>query len=335
MTAQQHRRIGPGAPRAMLGGRTALAVGAGVMLAGSILLGLRSPVTAAPANQLLNPGLKPAGGTTNTSFTFAVTYRSGQGNQPTSVTALAGNVVIPLTLVSGSAANGRYRGSARLAAGTWTVTFQATAHGNDPSVDGPTVVVRAAPVPTRMPRPKPRPTPKPTARPTVAAAVITPPPSSAPQTTEPRTPRPASEGPRERPRRTPEATPTPGGEGPIAGGVGSPTARPTRDPSSAGGVLGASPLVTMLTGTLIALAVLALIGMFAILAARRRRKQDTRLELLPHEAREMPGIMAQRSAAPRAAAVWERDWALDEAPIGSVEYRPQLPGEPADDDDGA
>jgi hypothetical protein len=91
----------------------------------------------------------------------------------------------------------------------------------------------------------------------------------------------------------------------------------------------------MLIGTIVALAVLALIGMVAILGARRRRTRDTRLELLPEEARAMPAPAATQAGAPRKVAAWERDWALDEAPIGSVEYHPPLPAEPARDEEGA
>src|SRR5919108_6500501 len=130
MTAQQHRRIGPSASRAMLSGRAALAAAAGAVLAGSVLLGVRNPVVAAPANQLLNPSVAPASGTTTTTFAIAVTYQSARANEPSSVTALAGSVVVPLALVSGSSANGRYRGTAKLPAGRWAVTFHATARGN-------------------------------------------------------------------------------------------------------------------------------------------------------------------------------------------------------------
>ena len=96
---------------------------------------------AAPGNQLSNANVTPGSGTTNTTFTFAVTYRSAQGNEPTSVSAVAGNVVIPLNLVSGTPSNGRYRGRAKLPQGSWSVSYLATARGNDPSLNGPTVTV--------------------------------------------------------------------------------------------------------------------------------------------------------------------------------------------------
>jgi hypothetical protein len=89
-------------------------------------------------------------------------------------------------------------------------------------------------------------------------------------------------------------------------------------------------LITVITGALVAVATLAMLGMFAILFARRRRRRDMRLELLPEEARQPPAALeAGKPEARRSRTSWERDWALDEAPIGSVEYRP--PPTPPDD----
>jgi len=159
-------------------------------------------------------------------------------------------------------------------------------------------------------------------------------PSSAPQTTRPQTPHPSTQKPRRSPVATPRAT-----ESGAAGGVVSPSPTPGEDRPGLGGAnLGPSPLVTILVGTLLALGVLGLIGLFAMIGARRRRHPDTRLELLPEEAREAPPAETTAGAAAAARAErqptsWERDWALDDAPIGSVEYRP--PPEPFAEDDGA
>ena len=112
--------------------------GAAVTLAGVLLLHATASTEAAPPNELLNPTVQPVNGTTATNFTFSVRFHNAQGNEPTSVTAVAGNVVVPLSRVSGVPSNGRYAGTARLPAGSWPVVFQATAQGNDPSVDGPT-----------------------------------------------------------------------------------------------------------------------------------------------------------------------------------------------------
>jgi hypothetical protein len=65
-------------------------------------------------------------------------------------------------------------------------------------------------------------------------------------------------------------------------------------------------------------------GFIAILIDRRRRYRDARLELLPEDARRVTAAAAaaSRDDPDRAPAPWERDYALEEAPIGTVEYRP-------------
>jgi hypothetical protein len=264
---------------------------------------------AAPANQLLNGNVNPNSGTTTTNFVFSVRYESDRGNVPTSVSAVAGNVVIPLHLVSGRRADGRYRGSAKLPAGTWQVIFNALARGNDPSLDGPTVKVTKAPKPSATPRPTSRPTPVPTA---VA------PPSAAPQTTAATTPAPATHEPTKRPRR---ATPTPRATGLGAGGLATPTPEASANAAAGGGTDAERQVVTILIGGLIAIGALALIGVFALLRDRRRRSRDARLELLP-EGAATEVAAAHPAPTPRAPTAWERDYALDEEPIGTIEYRP-------------
>ncbi|HET9540440.1 MAG TPA: hypothetical protein VFQ46_07560, partial [Candidatus Limnocylindria bacterium] len=96
---------------------------AAVALAGLLLLRATAATDAAPANELLNGNVQPTSGTTATSVVFSVRYRSDKGNDPTSVTAVAGNVVVPLILQSGSASNGVYRGQAKLPQGSWPVIF--------------------------------------------------------------------------------------------------------------------------------------------------------------------------------------------------------------------
>jgi hypothetical protein len=111
--------------------------------------------------------------------------------------------------------------------------------------------------------------------------------------------------------------------------VTTPTPAPTSTPDGAAGP--ATPedaersVVTILVGGLIATGALALIGFLAILLDRRRRARDARLELLPDEARNVSAAAATAATRPepaRAPTAWERDYALDEAPIGTVEYRP-------------
>lgn len=120
----------------------------------------------------------------------------------------------------------------------------------------------------------------------------------------------------------------------MGGGVQTPS--PTPRPAAGRGVSGPSPLITVVTGTLVAIGVLALVAMSVVLAARHRRRRDNRLELLPEEALQagvIPGA-AVRASGPRQPTLWERDWALDAEPIGSVEYQP-APAEPKPDDEGA
>ena len=69
------------------------------------------------------------------------------------------------------------------------------------------------------------------------------------------------------------------------------------------------------------------VGIFAILRDRRRKEADERPRLLP-------GSSAGEAATPptpaqRKPTTWERDFALDDEPIGTVEYRP-----PAQSDEG-
>lgn len=319
--------------------------GAAVALAGVVLLQATTATDAAPPNELLNGKVQPANGNTKTSFTFSVRYRSDKGNDPTSVTAVAGNVVVPLTLQSGSPSDGVYQGQAGLPEGSWSVLFQAAATGNDPSLDGPTINVSLAPTPT--PRPTPRPTPKPTPRPTPkptprpsAKPTKAPPashqPSAAPQTTKPTKPKPKP--PRGSPSGAPAATPVPSARATSISGGGVATPTPTPD-AGAGPVTpedSERQVITILVGGLIAIGALALIGFVAILLDRRRRGRDARLELLPDDARNVSAAAAtaaaNRAEPARAPAPWERDYALEEAPIGTVEY--QLPPQGGDEESG-
>ena len=129
------------------------------------------------------------------------------------------------------------------------------------------------------------------------------------------------------------ATPTASATTPLGGALLTPSPTLQERPGLGGGTPGSSPFITILIGTLLALAVLALLGLFAFLGARRRRRPDTRLELLPEEARQAPVAPPAEEAQPaKQPTSWERDWALDEAPIGSVEYRP--PPEPLPEEEG-
>jgi hypothetical protein len=224
-----------------------LALAAAVLMAGAVVLGLRNPASAAPPNQLLNPNVWPSEATTKATFMFAVTYKSAEGNEPSSVTAVVGPRVIPLTLEAGAPANGRYRGSAMLPEGTWKVMFRATAqHRNDPTLSGPTIRVR------RLLQPMPSPTATPKA---------------APQTTEPRTPQPHPDQRTRGPRRSPDASPHE--THPVGPAIVTPSPLATGGAALGGGAGRLSPLTTLAIGGLIALATLAFLALVAFLAARR------------------------------------------------------------------
>jgi hypothetical protein len=123
----------------------------------------------------------------------------------------------------------------------------------------------------------------------------------------------------------------------AGGGVTIPTPTPTA--SGATGPLTPDEtersLGTILVGGLLATGALALIGYLAILLDRRRQRRDARLAMLPDRARGMSAAVAtgaaKRVEPGRPPTAWERDYALDDAPIGSVEYRPP----PTTGDEGA
>src|SRR4029079_9969017 len=97
---------------------------AAVALAGALLLWITTTTQAAPPNSLSDGSVQPTSGTTATSFVFSVRFSSNRGNVAPSMVAVAGNVVGPLTLRSGSPSDGVYRGRATLPEGDWSVVFQ-------------------------------------------------------------------------------------------------------------------------------------------------------------------------------------------------------------------
>jgi len=231
------------------------ALGAAAVIAASVVLSLWNPVRAAPPNQLVNPNVWPSDATTKATFTFAVSYKSAECNEPTSVTAVVGTMVIPLTLEAGTPADGRYRGSAKLPAGTEKVMFHATAqHRNDPNLSGPTIRVHRVPVPS-------------------ASSAATP--KTATQSPQPRT---VEASPNERtrsPRPSPEVDTRqtqPAGSADLA----VPSARPSGTGRLDGGAGRLPPLVSLAAGALIAVAALALLGFIGFLGARRPQSRGRR-----------------------------------------------------------
>jgi hypothetical protein len=260
-----------------------------------------APVALAAPNQLSSPVVTPTSGDTNTTFSFSVHYT---GAAATSVTALVGSKTIPLSLTSGSATDGTYTGSSKLASGTWSVTFTAVAaKRNSPTLAGPTLTV--APPPTAVPVP--------TAVPT---AVATPVPAAVPPAPKPATPPPVA------PAATPVAVaPASGTPLPVAVvPAGSADAAP-----SAAGVASVIPGDTDLAPAAfwpVMLGGFGLIGLdvaysvFAMARDRRRRELAAEMALAAQQSNS-----AESTAKPqRPVAPWELDARLDEAPIGTVEY---------------
>jgi hypothetical protein len=305
--------------------------GARALVAAALSLGLLlargTPSSAAPGNVLSNGAVAPLAGTTTTTFAFTVHYASAHGNAPTSVTAVAGSVVVAMSLVAGPPADGDYRGTALLPEGSWAVTFQATAKGFDPTLAGPTVVVTQVPppppptpvpTPVATPVPTPRPTPGATSQPTQPAQTARPSPPPADPT--PLAPTPLASA-----TAVATASAVPSATARASGFVGGVVATPRPSQSGAPSIGGPrderrGQLTTVIVGTALAVGVLAILGVIALW--RRRREPvtavDARIALLPPEARAAP---TEEQAAARRRADWE-DYNLENQPIGTVEYEP-------------
>lgn len=147
------------------------------------LVGAPSSLLAAPPNQLSDPGASPTTGGTLTTFVLSVRYTSTGGNPAQAVVAEVGPVSVGLSLVSGSATDGVWRGVSLFPAGTWQVTFRAEVdQGPQPALAGPTLTVAAATGPTPTPSsPNVRPVPT-EAEPTATPALN---PQATPSSTSP------------------------------------------------------------------------------------------------------------------------------------------------------
>jgi hypothetical protein len=260
-------------------------------------LTVASPVGAAgPPNALSNATVSPTAGSPTTTFTFLVTYA---GAYPAnSVDALVAGFTVPLTRISGTLTSGRWRGTHQLPAGSWPVTFQADAsQKNDPTLPGPTVVVTAPtppPTPTAPPTPRPTATPRPNPTPTPAGSPLASPKASASSTA------------------TTVASVSPAAPGSSASAGASSTS------PGGGGLSGGDvdqQLGRILTGGLVAIGLLAVVGFAAIWRDRRRREEE--LVLAP-----APSAAPMPSAEPRPPAEWQRDFGLEDEPIGTIEYQP-------------
>jgi hypothetical protein len=106
----------------------------------------------AASNELVGALVTPPAGTTATLFVFSVVYESSAGNAANGVTASAAGKTISLSLTSGSPQAGTWTGSATLSAGSWMVSFQASAtKGPQPSATFGPVSVAAVSTPSSSP----------------------------------------------------------------------------------------------------------------------------------------------------------------------------------------
>jgi hypothetical protein len=271
---------------------------AAVALAIAALLAVTSTTLATGTNKLTKPSVSPLSGSTTTTFTFSVDY-SGD-DAAASVRAVAGSLTVTLSLVPGGTATaGTWRASRSLPAGSWTFVFEATAAGppTNPTATAPTVTVTG-------PTPRPTPTPPPTPRPTA-------PPPPTPTPTPAGSPRASS---------TASASSTATAVGSVSPApLGSSASGGSSSSSPAGGGLGGGDvdqqLGRILTGGLVAIGLLAVVGFAAIWRDRRRREEE--LVLAP-----APSAAPIPTADPRPLAEWERDFGLEDEPIGTIEYQP-------------
>lgn len=283
---------------------------AALLLGALVVVAASGRVVAAPGrNTLTNGSVSPGSGSTTTNFVFSVAFFSPGGFAATSVVAVVASKTVPLTLVSGTDVNGTYEGSSLLPDGSWPVTFQATAAGrNDPILAGPTVVVLTpTPAPTPTLRPTPVPTqPAPTPSATPGASSGPPQPSAS-----------ASEG---TASAQPSPTEQPSGSA-LGAGSGSARATPlVGGGASSGGSL-EGDLGTFLTGGLAAIGLLAVIG-FTAIWRDRRREHVAGLAVTATPAAAAP-LMPSR----RRPSTWERDYAVQDEPIGTVEFDDPAPKE--------
>lgn len=302
------------------------------------MLAVAAGPVAAAAPALSNGSVTPTSGTTTTTFTFGVTYTPGTQPVRRALSATAtfsnvvsgANVVVALTRVSedGQLVS-RWSGQSQLPVGTWAVTFSAVPESGPtplPLTLAQQVVVVGPPTPTPAPTPPPTPTPPatptpspvptptavPTARPTAIAP--TPLPSGA------ATASPASGEPSGSAEPTPFGTTV--GSGSEAASV-TPTATPGGGPGGGEDVEG--QLTSFLTGGVAAIGLLAAVGFAAIYADRRRNRQagggGGGGAASPPPGPFPTSTASTKAGRQRPRAGWE-DYALDDEPIGTIEYEP-------------
>ena len=281
-----------------------------------------APEQVAAASISLSAGkAMPASGTTQTIFTFSVGYLSPHGVPATRVVALAANRTIEMALFSGRSDDGVWEASARLPAGTWPVTFQATAaQGKKPMLAGPTVVVTMAPSPAAPSTPSPLPTapppepapPAPPVAPAAAPVAATTPPAAplvqAPAASASDDAVPAAPG---------VAVPALAGEGESTSALAAASDGDLLPAPSTEGFAGAPPLSLMLVA---AAGLGTVVGGSRLYGVARRRRE---LAAAPG-----PAAPATRAVGPTGRPARVADWelaSLDDEPIGTVDYLGQQP----------
>lgn len=298
--AALHGRTDPRSVMGAIRGRVAwVAIMAALVVALPLSMGI---VAAAAPNQLDGAVVSPEQGDTTTTFSFGVHY---SGRYPaTSVTAVVGPRTVAMRLSSGSPSDGTYAGSSRLAAGTWTVTFNAIAtQGNPPSVSGGTVKVAG---PTPSPRPSTAPTPTPAVK-----AISTSKPA-----------RISGGGLVSRSSPTPAATRAATSIPPAVALAGVSGDRP-----SGGDADGRPGETDMVPGAFwpIMIGGFGLIGLFVayyVFAMDRDRRRRALAVEMAATAAESLAIAGSSAEAARPPAVWELDARLEDAPVGTVEFLP-------------
>jgi hypothetical protein len=278
-----------------------------VLLAAAAGIGAPRPVRAF-GNDLYEASVQPRVGTTETSFQFTVKFTSFPNRTAHGVEARVAGLTIPLTLISGTETDGKWRGFSQVPEGTdWSVTFEATADGFDPTISGPDITVTQAP-PTPTPVPTPAPTPVPTPAPTpTPAATPAPTPFGSTSASAAATPsagpsgsaRPAASVPPSQPIGAPVTPPSPTATGSvdearasaslIAGAFGGgaitqpstpvpeavPPAREVEPRPAEGGIVAALPLIS---GGLIAFGLFGIAGALALQRDRNRHWVNDRLD---------------------------------------------------------
>jgi len=283
-----------------------IALGAGLFAAALVA----APLVAAAGNALDGASVSPGSGTTATAFQFSVHYSSRQGHAPSKVTASAGGKTVTLSLISGTASDGIYRGSGRLPVGSWNVVFSATvSQGRSPTAAGPTVKVTApapTPKPVTLPPAAPAPVAPPPPQPVPPAAVIVPPPAPAPAAPAPAAP---VASPRAKPSvaRAVAKKASPAAHSAAASAHAIPA--PTKDQEQ--------QLSNLMLG---GVGVIGLVAAFWFLVAWRRREEPAQEAIAEVVAPTQP-------RAPPVPAPWAADSQLDDEPIGTVDYLPLGAGE--------